>query len=977
LRNAIVKYNRNISRAKEVSGEAASTDKLFRNNGNTTFTDVSNEAGITIEGFGLGVSICDINNDNWPDVYVSNDFLSNDLLWINNQDGTFTNKAGELLRHETYNGMGNDVADFNNDGLPDIVVVDMLPPDNKRWKLTMKGNSYDEFQESISFGYEPQYVRNTLQLNNGDGSFSEIGMLAGIHATEWSWAPLMADFDNDGWKDLFISNGFRQDINNLDFVNYGFNVYGKKVNGKSSPESTRKERLEQLKKLPGINVHNYLFKNEQNLKFTDKSDAWGMTSQDYSNGTAYGDLDNDGDLDLVINILDGNAIVYENRSAELNAANAFLRVGFKGPTGNRDGLGAKVWIWQHDKMQFNYFSPYRGYLSTVEHAIQFGIDSMVVDSAKVLWPDGKIEILKSIKPRQTITFDYKNANAFSDSTVHANQTLLSALSSAPAFKHKEDFFVDFKLQPLLPHMHSRLGPGIAVGDVNNDGTEDFFVGNGSGFSGSIFLQQSNGSFLIKTIAEINITDNMGVLLFDADDDGDNDLYIASGGSGIGRRDNMIYRHRLFLNDGKGNFALSVDALPSVVTPGSGVKAADFDRDGDLDLFICGRNSPGEYPLTPQSFLLRNDSKDKLCRFTDVTKTIASVLSEPGMVSDALWTDFDNDGWVDLIVVGEFMPVKFFKNQKGKFVDATVATGLTGTKGWWNSIAGADFDRDGDIDYVLGNLGLNGPYKATIDEPVCIYAGDYDKNGRLDPIMCHFIDGKEYMVHARGDVIRQMTSMRGRFRTFDAYASVTFPEAMTKDEIGKAFVVKAERFESSYLQNLGNGKFAIQSLPMEAQFSPLFGMITSDLDGDGLTDVLAVGNSFSTEVQTGRYDAQGSIMLKGDGKGNFTAERKLLNVPGDNKSIASINMKDGRQAIIIGRNSDSLKVFSINDKSRVIPLDRNDCYAVIKAADGRSYRHEFYYGNSYLSQSSRSFAVPADTKAVTMYNNQGHKRIVNF
>ena len=978
LRNAIVKSNRNTSRAKSVRGEAKSTDKLFRNNGNMTFTDVSREAGITIEGFGLGVNICDINNDNWPDIYVSNDFLSNDLLWINNQDGTFTNKAGEYLRHQTYNGMGSDVADFNNDGLPDIVVVDMLPPDNKRWKLTMKGNSYDEFQESIAYGYEPQYVRNTLQLNNGDGSFSEIGMLAGIHATEWSWAPLFADFDNDGWKDLFISNGFRQDINNLDFANYGFNIYGKKENKNRSPEAIRKERLEQLRKLPGINVHNYLFKNEKNLKFADQSESWGMADKDYSNGTAYGDLDNDGDLDLVINILDAPSLVYENRSNELNPSNSFLRFSFNGPAGNRDGIGVKVWIWQNGKMQFNYFSPYRGYLSTVEHGVQFGVDNATIDSAKVLWPDGKSETLKSIKPRQWITLDNKNADDTLNNLAHENSALLTRLQSTGiTFRHKEDYFVDFKLQPLLPHMHSRLGPGIAVGDINNDGKEDLFVGNGAGSSGSFYMQQAKGNFIQKPIGDTSMTDDMGVLLFDADNDSDNDLYIASGGASNARKDNPLYQHRLFLNDGSGNFQLSSDALPSVITPASGVKAADFDRDGDLDLFVCGRNSVGEYPLSPQSFLLQNDSKNGQCSFSNVTSSIGGVLSNAGMLSDALWTDFDNDGWIDLIAVGEFTAIRFFKNNKGRFVDVSEATGLTATKGWWNSIAGGDFDRDGDIDYLIGNLGLNGPYKATKDEPVCIYAADYDKNGRLDPIMCHFIDGREYMVHSRHDIIQQILGMRARFLTFDKYASATFPEAMTKDEIASAYVVKAETFESSYIENLGKGKFAIRPLPLEAQFSPLYGMTVTDIDGDGLLDVVGVGNSFSTEVQTGRYDAQGSIILKSDGKANFIPQRSILNIPGDNKSVVLLNQANGSSALVIGSNSDSLRLFSINNKLKTIFLNPNDSYALITADDGRVYRHEFYYGDSYLSQGSRSFKVPTKTKMIIVYDFEGRNRAVTF
>jgi enediyne biosynthesis protein E4 len=984
LKNAFVSYNRNNVRTKQTEGQAPSNDKLFRNEGNLTFKDVSKEAGIMTEGFGLGVSICDLNEDNYPDIYVSNDFLTNDLVWINNKNGTFTNKAHDLLRHTTYNGMGNDVSDFNNDGHPDIMVVDMLPPDNRRWKLTSMGNQYDEFEKTMNLGYEPQYVRNTLQLNNGDGSFSEIGQLSGVHATEWSWSPLFADYDNDGLKDLFIANGYRQDMTNLDFI-----MYGKKALYMGSSEGNRKERMDELRKYPGIRLHNFFYKNKGDLTFSDESENWGMTDEKYANGSAYADLDNDGDLDLVTNNLDENSIIYENQLNKIKPDNNWLRVNLEGKQGNREGLGAKIWVYQADTTQFQYFSPVRGYMSTSEHTVHFGLKNKAIDSLKIRWADGQEQVLKAVKTNQNLQLKYADATnpksetqnpKSKDPSVYAPFLTDFTAQSGINYVHQEDNFVDFKLQPLLQQQHSRLGPGLAVGDVNGDKLDDFYVGAALGGKGVIYIQQKDNTFKPQQMPEINTADDMGALFFDADRDGDVDLYIVSGGVNFQKQGEPNYLHRLFLNDGKGNFKKSEYAIdPSMSASGSSIVAADYDHDGDLDLFIGGRVKAGEYPLAPRSFLLQNTAhanpqmKGFTASFHDATP---SVLATVGMVTSALWTDIDNDSWQDLIIVGEFMPITIFKNNKGVIDDKPLT--IKNSSGWNNSLVGGDFDKDGDIDYIIGNLGLNAQLRATEKQPVCVYGKDFDKNGRIDPILCHYYEGKEYMYHARDDMSKQIPAMRARFNTYAEYSDVAFNKSFRPDEIKDATILTSTHFESSYLENLGNGQFSLHDLPLEAQFSPIFGMLAEDFDGDGNLDVLAVGNAFHGEVNVGRYDAQGSLLLRGDGKGHFIADRKTFNIGGDNKSLVSLTA-GANSLILVGANSEKLKVFKNNQKPLNTPIliENTEGYALITDKDGKQYRQEFYFGQSYLSQSSRVFKPSANTKMVDIFDYFGKKRTITF
>jgi hypothetical protein len=979
LRNAFVDYNRNIPKPKQITGKATSTDKLFRNNGDNTFTDVSTEAGITIEGFGLGVTIGDINDDNWPDIYVSNDFITNDLLWMNNGNGTFTNQAGTYLKHQTYNGMGNDLADFNNDGLLDIVVLDMLPEDNKRTKLTSMGNNYDEFQNSLSRGYEPQYVRNTLQLNQGNGKFSEIGQLSGIEATEWSWAPLFADYDNDGLKDLFITNGFRQDITNLDFV-----IGSQKALAMGTAEANRKERIEMLGELPGIKVPNYIYKNQGDLTFSDYSKSWGMSASTYSNGAVYADLDNDGDLDLVINNIDDKATIQKNQTNELkkdNQVTNYLRIAFKGHSLNPEGIGAKVYLKHKGTLQYQYFSPFRGYLSSVEPFLHFGIGSeTAVDSVEVLWPDGRYQLLRNVSANQVLQVDHAQAKERPVLVQAAAAALFEEIteSSGLVYKHAENGYVDFKKQPLLPHMHSRLGPGISVADVNGDNMDDVYVGGTSNHSGALFVQQPDGKFQkVPTPSLDSLSEQMGVLFFDCDKDGDEDLYVGSGGSEH-PKGSVLYQDKLYLNDGKAGFSLAQGALPALRESTSCVAAADYDKDGDLDLFVGARVIPGEYPLAPNSTLLRNEINQGECRFTDVTAQLAPSLQKAGMVSAALWSDYDQDGWIDLVLTGEFMPIRFFHNQRGKFQEAT-STGIADMSGWWNSLAAADFDGDGDIDYVAGNLGLNTKYRANDKEPLCVQAADFNKDGRMDPIISYYLGGEKQLIHSRDDLIDQISAMKARFRSYKAYAEASFEESFLPQELEKAYQVCSHWMQSSYIENKGAGKFAIQALPLEAQLAPLFGMLAADYTGDGYVDVLAVGNDYSTEVATGRYDALQGLLLKGDGKGGFVVVRAResgFEADKDAKGMARLISSDGKELVLVGNNSDKLQVYETKAKGRYYQARREDAYAEVTLSNGKSYKQEFYYGSSYLSHASRVLRLPKDITSFVVVDFAGNKRTIN-
>ena len=974
LTNALVDYNRNTSRPKMRNGGAKSTDRLYRNDGDGTFSDVSKEAGITIEGFGLGATVCDIDRNGLPDVYVSNDFLTNDILYLNNGNGTFTDRISDYVRHQSYNGMGSSIADINNDGLSDIVVLDMMPQDNKRQKETMGYFSYDKFAMDKSFDYVPQFVRNTLQLNNGNGTFSEIGQLAGIHSTDWSWSPLVADFDNDGFKDIFISNGYRRDITNLDFI-----VYGQQAGYFGSKEGILNEKLKKLNSLPEVKLSNYVYRNNGDLTFTDTSKDWGITEPSYSNGAAYADLDNDGDLDLVVNNIDGKAHLYKNRAVDKAVENSstahYLRIKLEAKP---SPVGTQLFVFSKDMAQNETYSPVSGYLSTMDPVLHFGLGKTErVDSLKVIWPDGRTQNLNGIAADQTLVLDYENAGeADTKMGPKLTQTTFADITAELQldYTHQEDDFVDFSTKPTLIHMNSKLGPGLAVGDVNGNGLEDFYIGGTEKKNGALFTQNDEGNFTEHSLSETILQEDMGTLFADVDSDADLDLILVSGGENPETIKNG-YLDRIYLNDGQGNFSESI--LLKREDSGSCAVAADYDKDGDLDLFIGGRYVPGAYPLSPKSYILENDKG----RFTDATQKVFGNEGKLGMVTDALWTDFDNDGWIDLIVVGEFMAPKFLKNEKGSLKDISEETGLKKNSGWWNSIAAGDFDHDGDMDYIMGNWGLNSSLKASASEPISIYAKDFDKNGSLDPLISCYRQGQEHMIYARDVLANQITAMKGRFKTYEAYASTPFKDMFLKEELQGALILRANTLESSYIENRGHGTFKRKSLPLKAQFAPIYGMVVEDFNDDGNLDALLTGNFYSVEALNGQYDALIGLCLLGDGHGGFTPEdaaRSGLKIDGDAKGLVQLQCADGHPVVLSGQNSGPLKAYSYSTDSHAIAVGPDIAYALIHLKNGSVYKHEFTYGSTYLSQSSRKLIVRPDrTDFLELFSYTGQQKQIQF
>jgi hypothetical protein len=883
---------------------------LYRNNGDDTFTDVTKESGLLAFGLTLSATVSDFNQDGFKDLYISNDFTCPDYFYFNNGDGTFSDKAGEVLGQTSFYGMGADVADYNNDGLPDIMQIDMAPEDNKRAKMNMSSMPPEDFEDMVNEGLHYQYRFSTLNLNRGILKnnlpfFTNAAWIAGVTSTDWSWAALFADFDLDGWKDLYITNGSRRDMNNADY----FNKIGK--SDYFSKGSDKSELLKQALNMPSKPLANYIFRNNGDLTFTRYNKQWDMTEPSFSNGVAYADLDNDGDLDLIVNNIDQKALIYKNNASEIKSGN-FLKLKFDGTQKNKFGIGSVVTIWHNGKKQMSELTLTRGYLSSVEPILYFGVaKDQIIDSLKVQWGDGKVEMLTNIKANQCLTLNAANAKAVLKREEVKNKIFNEITNNAPfEFTHKENVFDDYKHQVLLPYKLSQLGPSIAVGDVNKDKIDDFFIGNASGSSGKLFIQNIDGTFKVQNgpWEQDSIFEDAGCLFFDADNDGDLDLFVVSGGNEFPEGSGN-YNSRLYLNDGKGNFTKSKDAIPLITNSGSCVKAIDFDNDGDLDLFIGGRQVPGKYPFPARSYILENRTVNGAVKFADVTREVAPDLLNAGMVTSAFCGDIDNDHWTDLVIAGEWMPVCIYKNIHGKFKK----TAIEGTKGWWFSIEGADFDKDGDIDLVAGNLGLNCRYKASRDKTFDVYAADFDKDGKWDIVLSYYQGNKQFPLRDRDSFIRQNPGIAIKFPTYEEFGEATVSDIYTQKALDESLHLQAETFASCYFENDGKANFKMHNFSNEAQLSSINGMIIDDFNKDGNLDILAAGNLFNMEIVTPRNDGSIGVYMEGDGKGGFKikqAEETGFFAPNDVKSLALIKEKNGEKLVLVGNNNGKLQIFKL-------------------------------------------------------------------
>jgi enediyne biosynthesis protein E4 len=883
--------------------------RLFKQT-NDHFDDVTIKAGISSSAltYGLGVGISDINNDGWPDIYISNDYAVPDFLYINNQNGTFTDKLKESVGHNSQFSMGNDVADINNDGWNDIVTLDMLPEDNFRQKLLLAPDNYSKFELNIKSGFHYQYMRNMLQMNNGNDltgnpTFSEVGQIAGISNTDWSWAALLADFDNNGWKDLHVTNGYFRDYTNLDFIKYMDDFV------KSKGRLQREDVLEIISHMPASNVVNYIFSNVDGLNFTNQTQAWGLSRPSNSNGAAYADLDNDGDLDIVVNNINQPAFIYRNE-ADKEPDNRYLDIKLLGETPNTQGLGAKVTISIKGKKQSVEQITARGYLSSVSPVLHFGLgEAANVDTLVVRWPTGKVQILTDVASNQVLALSESDASEVS-MPVKAVKPLFVEATSPINHQDKPLNANDFKRQTLLINQLSFGGPAMAKGDVNGDGLEDVYVGGGVGQPGELWLQSAGGNFRKKTQAAFDLDSasmDADAVMFDANNDGHIDIYVASGGYHTFTSNNVELLDRLYLNDGKGNFRKDKDALPGVGGSNATVAVADVNGDGSNDIFVGGRVVPGRYPEAPQSYLLINNGAGK---FSDQVTSLAPGIERLGMVTDAAWVDLNSDGRQDLVIVGEWMPITVFENTANGFLLATEKYFDKSYKGWWNTLTVTDINGDKVADLLVGNLGVNTQFGVSEATPAEIYFDDFDNNGSVDPIFCYFVQGKSYPSATRDELLDQLSSFRRKFNSYKSYAEVTLADIFSPEELENAGHMQADFMKTSVFLGQVNGKFTEKPLPIEAQYSPVHTITVFDYDADGKDDILLCGNNSYSKLRVGKFDANYGALFKGKGNGEFAYVSQPgsgFNLKGDVRSVVQVD-----KFLLFGVCQGKMKAYTFND-----------------------------------------------------------------
>jgi hypothetical protein len=857
--------------------------KLYQNN-NGKFSDVTDKTGIVnnVLSFGLGIAISDVNQDGWPDVYISNDFNEEDYLYINNQNGTFKNTIREATGHVSLFSMGSDIADINNDSRTDIFTLDMLPETNERIKLSSGDDNYDKYRFLVDAGFHHQTMRNMLQLNNGNGTFSEIGQLAGISDTDWSWAALFADFDLDGWKDLYISNGYEKDYTNMQFLKF---TVDEQMKAQQTGSRLNVDKI--LQNMPSIQPGNFLFRNKGNLTFEKMNHPWGIDKEIKSNGAAYADLDNDGDIDLVINTMNGPAGIYKNTKNE-NEKSAYIKINLRGNNPSKNIIGTKVFCFANKSSQLQEFEPARGFQSAMHDDLIFGEgDATAIDSIRIIWPDNKTELIVNSQINSTLKPSYSNATKNYSYQTKTSKPFFEKTENLK-WTHQAVDTNDFKRQLLLPKMFSFSGPKTAKGDVNNDGLDDIYFCGAAHQAGALFLQNKDGSFHLRTISDFEKDKHCqdeDAIFFDADKDGDVDLYVVSGGYFFKEGDPLL-QDRLYLNDGTGNFSKTRNSLPHETNVGSCARSFDVDDDGDLDLFVGSRLVPNQYPITPKSMLLINDGKG---HFKNEISNRARSLENIGMVCDALSVDINKDKRPDLIVVGEWMPIKAFINENGLLIDRSEEYFEASTTGWWNCISSADLDNDGNLDLMIGNYGLNNQFNVSVKTPATLVYKDINNDGQVDPFLCYYINGISYPYASRDEALGQVSFLKPRFPDYISYSNAPLEKVFTPQELSGANSYEAKTLETAYFKSTKDG-FIKQELPIEVQFAPIYCVASIDADGDGDLDVIMAGNESMTRVRIGKSDANKGCLLLNDGHGNFSFAPQLqsgFNLSGDIRSISTI------------------------------------------------------------------------------------------